>query len=118
MMWTDVRNIVLDMTHTETLLGLLCLMCHQALSSGIPADSFDLRSPLILNMRNGMLWGYQTLLRNWVVIKVAFGCIVKHDWDVSGSRWDLPLLHNGRDCLWAPRGGRILNAWPCYVING
>jgi hypothetical protein len=35
------------------------------------------------------------VLRNWVVIKVVFGCVTK--WDVSGSRWNLPLLDNMRD---------------------
>lgn len=33
---------------------------------------------MVLNMRNGSLWDFQTLLRNWVVIKVVFGCSMKH----------------------------------------
>ena len=47
-------------------------------SSDIRAESLDLRSPLFLTMRNGALWGCQTPFRNWVAIKVAFGCIMKH----------------------------------------
>jgi hypothetical protein len=46
--------------------------------NGIPTESFDLRSPLFLTMRSAALWGYQTPLRNWVAIKVVFGCILKH----------------------------------------
>jgi len=37
------------------------------------------------------------LLHIWVVIKVVFGCAMKHRRDASGSRWNLSLLHNGRD---------------------
>ena len=44
-------------THSETLLGLLCLMCHQAFSSDIPTKSFDLRSPLFLTVWTGVLRG-------------------------------------------------------------
>jgi hypothetical protein len=72
-------------------------MCHQLVSSGIPAKSLDLRSPLFLTIRSGALWSYQTPLNNSVAIKVVFGCIMKHGWDVSGSRWNFPLLDNGRD---------------------
>jgi predicted metalloprotease len=53
-------------------------MCHQLVSSGIPAESFDLRSPFFLTVRSGTLWGYQTPLHNWVAIKVVFWCIMKH----------------------------------------
>ena len=62
----------------ETLLGLLFSMCHQSVSSVTPARSLDLRSPLFLTMRSCVLWDFQTLLRNWVVIKVVFGCMMKH----------------------------------------
>jgi hypothetical protein len=54
-------------------------MCYQLLSSGTPAGSLDLRSPLFLTMCSCALWDCQMLLRNWVVIKVVFGCMTKHE---------------------------------------
>jgi hypothetical protein len=53
-------------------------MCYQLVLSGIPAESLDLRSPLFLTMHSGALWGCQLPLRNWVAIKVVFGCIMKN----------------------------------------
>jgi hypothetical protein len=53
-------------------------MCHQLFSSGTPTRSLDLRSSLFLTMYSCALWDCQTLLRNWVVIKVIFGCMTKH----------------------------------------
>ena len=51
----------------------------------------DLRLLHVLEMWIDLLWGYQTLLRNWVVIKVAFGFVLKHATKRGQSRWDLPL---------------------------
>jgi hypothetical protein len=53
-------------------------MCDQSVSSGTPARSLDLRSPLFLTMRSCALSDYQTLLHNWVVIKVVFGWMMKY----------------------------------------
>jgi hypothetical protein len=33
---------------------------------------------LFLTMRTYAHWDYQTLLHNWIVIKVVFGCMMKH----------------------------------------
>ena len=78
MMWTHVSEYGVGLTHSETLLGLLFCMYHQLVTSNIPTKSLDLRSPLFFTMRSGALWGFQTLLRNWVAIKVVFGCMMKH----------------------------------------
>jgi hypothetical protein len=59
-------------------------MCHQLVSSGTPARSLDLRSPLFLTMRSCALWDYQTLLHNWVAIKIVFECMMKHE---MGCEW-------------------------------
>ena len=40
--------------------------------------SLDLTLSYVLEMWIDLLWGYQTLLRNWVVIKVDFGFVLKH----------------------------------------
>ena len=40
--------------------------------------SVDLRLSHVLEMWIDILWGYQTLLHNWVVIKVAFGFVLIH----------------------------------------
>jgi hypothetical protein len=53
-------------------------MCHQLVSSGTPARSLDMRSSLFLTMCSYALWDYQTLIRNSVVIKVVFWCMMKH----------------------------------------
>jgi hypothetical protein len=53
--------------------------------------SLDLRLSYVLEMWIDLLWGYQTLLRNWVVIKVAFRFVLKHAARHGQSRWDLPL---------------------------
>jgi hypothetical protein len=53
--------------------------------------SLDLRLLYVLKMWNVLLRYYQTLLRNWVVIKVVFGFVKKHDVRYRQSRWNLPL---------------------------
>jgi hypothetical protein len=53
-------------------------MDHQLVSSGTLARSLDPRSSLFLTMCSGALWECQTLLRNWIVIEVVFGCMMKH----------------------------------------
>ena len=53
--------------------------------------SLDLRLSYVLEMWIDLLWGYQTLFRNWVVIKVAFGFVLKHAARHGQSRWELPL---------------------------
>jgi hypothetical protein len=40
--------------------------------------SLDLRLSQVLKMWIDLLKGYQPLLRNWVVIKMAFGFVMKH----------------------------------------
>ena len=52
----------------------------------------------VLGMVTDFLWADQTLLRNWVVIKVGFGFVQNHAVRRGRARWDLP-----RDILWAPR---------------
>ena len=52
----------------------------------------DLRSSHVLGMRIDSLRVYQTLLRNWVVIKVAFRWVVRHAARHGWPRWNLPLL--------------------------
>ena len=56
----------------------------------------NLRLPLIPRMCSGILWGCQMLFRNWVVIKVVFGFVIKHVVGYEQSRWNLPLFDNGR----------------------
>ena len=53
--------------------------------------SLDLRLSYVLKMWINLSRGYQTLLRNRIVIKVAFGFVKKHAMRHSQSRWDLPL---------------------------
>ena len=65
-------------------------------------------------MRIDSLTVYQMLLCNWVVIKVAFGFVLKHAARHGQSRWDLPLSTWER-YLWAPRVIGSRNAWPCYI---
>ena len=76
--------------------------------------SLDLRLSYVLEMWIDLLRGYQTLLRNRVVIKVAFGFVMKHAARHGQSRWDLPLSVRER-YLWAPRVIGSRNAWPCYI---
>lgn len=76
--------------------------------------SLDLRLSFVLKMWIDLLRGCQTLLRNWVVIKVAFGFVMKHAVRHCQSRWDLPLSNRER-YLWAPRVIGSRNAWPCYL---
>jgi hypothetical protein len=40
---------------------------------------------LTLTMCSCVLWDYQTMLYNWVVIKVVFGCMRSMEWDMSDS---------------------------------
>lgn len=60
-------------------------------SSNVYAMSSDLRLSYVLEMCSDLLRGYQTLHRNWVVIKVAFCFVMKHALRHGQSRWDLPL---------------------------
>src|SRR4051812_31003969 len=53
--------------------------------------SLDLRLSHVLEMWIDLLWGYQTLHRDRVVIKVAFGFVLKHAARHDQSRWDFPL---------------------------
>jgi hypothetical protein len=82
-------------------------------SSGTPARSLDLRLPLFLTMCSCALWGCQTLLRNWIVIKVVFGCMTKHGIDVSRSRCNFSLLDNRRDISWPLEVVGFESALPC-----
>ena len=52
--------------------------CHQLISYNVYADSLDLRFLHVLGMRKDLFWGYQTLNRERVAIKVAFGFVTKH----------------------------------------
>ena len=45
----------------------------------------------VLGMVTELLWADQTLLHNWVVIKVGFGFLQNHDVRHGRARWDLPL---------------------------
>jgi hypothetical protein len=72
-------------------------MCHQLVSSGTPARSLDLRSPLFLTMCSCVLWDCQTLLHNWIVIKVVFWCMTKY-----GMGYERIKMEGG--CQWAPLG--------------
>ena len=46
----------------------------------------------VLRMVTDLLWADQTLLRNWVVIKIGFGFVQNHAARRGLARWDLPLL--------------------------
>jgi hypothetical protein len=52
--------------------GYFFYMYHQLVLSGIPTRSLDLRSILFLTRCSCALLDCQTLLGNWVVIKVVF----------------------------------------------
>lgn len=78
------------------------------------ALSLDLRLSHVLEMWIDLLWGYQTLHRNRVVTKVAFGFVMNYAARHSQSRWDFPLSVWER-YLWAPRVIGSRNAWPCYI---
>ena len=45
----------------------------------------------VLGMVTDLLWADQTLLRNWVVIKVGFRFVQNHAARRGRARWDLPL---------------------------
>ena len=45
----------------------------------------------VLGMVIDFLWVDQTLLRNWVVIKVGFGFVQNHAARGGRARWDFPL---------------------------
>ena len=45
----------------------------------------------VLGMVTDLLWANQTLLRDWVVIKVGFGLVQTHAARHGRARWDLPL---------------------------
>ena len=46
----------------------------------------------VLGMVTDLLWADQTLLRNWVVIKVGSRLVQNHAARRGRARWDLPLL--------------------------
>ena len=73
--------------------------------------SLDLRLSHVLEMWIDLLWGYQTLLHNWVVIKVAFGFVLKHAARHGQSKWDLPLYL--REISLGPSSDRIQK---CMVV--
>lgn len=87
-------------------------LCHQLISYNVYANSLDLRSSYVLEMRKDLLWGYQTLHRNWVVIKVAFGFVKKHASRHGWSRWDLPLRATGEISLGHSNDRIQKNVWP------
>ena len=68
--------------------------------------SLDLRLSYVLEMCNDLLRGCQTLLRNWVVIKVAFLFVMMHAARHGQSRWDL-LLSVMREISLGPSSDRI-----------
>ena len=109
MMWTHVMNMGLDWPNMKLVIILAVLYLHT-----VYILSLDLRLSYVLEMWVDLLWGYQTLLRNWVVIKVAFGFVLKHATRHGQSRWDLPLCAWER-YLWAPRVIGSINAWPWYI---
>ena len=45
----------------------------------------------VLGMVTDLLWANQTLLHDWVVIKVGFGLVLTHATSHGRARWDLPL---------------------------
>ena len=45
----------------------------------------------VLKMVTDLLWADQTLLRNWVVIKVGFRLVQTHAARHGQARWDFPL---------------------------
>ena len=55
------------------------------------ALSLDLRLSHVPEMWIDLLWGYQTLHRERVAIKVAYEFVVKHAAEHGQSRRDLPL---------------------------
>ena len=67
---------------------------------------------------NWLTWSHQTLLRNWVVIKVVFGFAKKHAVRHGQSRWDLPLSTWER-YFWATRVSQIkkCTAMPRLSVN-
>jgi hypothetical protein len=83
-------------------------MCYQLISSGTPAISLDMRSPLFFTMCSYALWDCQTLFRNWVIVKVVFECMTKH-----GMECNLPLIDNMRDISGALELVKFECAWPC-----
>lgn len=109
MMWTHVMNMGLDWPNMRLAIILAVLSLHT-----VYVLSLDLRLSYVLEMWIDLLWGYQTLLRNWVVIKVSFDFFLKHAARHGQSRWDLPLSAWER-YLWAPRVIGSRNAWPCYI---
>ena len=78
------------------------------------AISLDLRLSHVLNIWTDLLRSHETLLRNWVVIKVVFGFVKKHDVRHIWSRWDLPLSTRER-YLWGPR---VIQIKKCMAMLG
>ena len=80
------------------------------------ALSLDLRLSHVPEMWIDLLWGYQTLHRERVAIKVAFRFVMKHAARHGLSRWNLPLSSWEREIfLCAPWVIGSRNAWPCYI---
>ena len=109
MMWTHVMNMGLDWPNLR-----LAIICSSLSLHIVYVLSLDLRLSHVLEMWINLLWGYQTLHRNWIVIKVDFGFVRKHAARHGQSRWDLPLSTWER-YLWAPRVIGSRNAWSCYI---
>ena len=102
------------LTHLEkNVTTFIVLPLHNVL-----ALSLDLRLLHVLEMWIDLLWGYQTLHRDRVVIKVAFGFVMKHAARHDQSRWDLPPL-NERDISLGPSSDRIQKCMAVlHKVNG
>jgi hypothetical protein len=59
------------------------------------------------------LWDYQTLLHNWVVIKVVFGCMMKHGMGCERIKMEFSLLDNGQDISGSLKLVGFESVWPC-----
>jgi hypothetical protein len=75
--WTrrcQTNNVGTCMTcsWTNPTLDMVLALCN------VYALSLDLRLMNVLNMLIDLPRGYQTLFRNWAIIKVAFGFVEKH----------------------------------------
>jgi len=82
------------------------------------AVSLNLRLSHVLKMWTDLHRGHQTLLRNWVVIKVVFGFVKKHAVRRGQSRRDLPLSTWER-YFWVTRVSQIKKcmAMPSLIVN-
>lgn len=86
-MWAYVREQDVGLTHFETLLRLLC--CY-VLSVGLKQRWCIILRPdinMISYMCNSTTRGYQTLLRNWIIIKVSIMYAMKHTLPQLNCHW-------------------------------